>query len=185
MPFTCRSLDIPDVLLIAAGRFGDARGFFEETYKFSEFQKLGIVSRFVQDNHSHSVRGVLRGLHYQKSPSAQGKLVQVLSGKLFDVAVDIRKGSPTYGKWVSETLTGEEPKMLYIPPGFAHGFCVLSETVDFTYKCTAEYAPDCDRGIRWDDPALGIKWPITDPILSEKDAKLPFLNDAEEIGVRV
>ena len=183
MPFEKKRLSIPDVLLISARRFKDARGFFEETYKASEFRSLGIDARFVQDNHSHSVRGVLRGLHYQKQPFAQGKLVRVLQGELFDVAVDIRKTSPTYGQWVAEILRGEDSKMLYIPPGFAHGFCVLSETVDFCYKCTAEYNPELDRGILWNDPDIEIEWPIRNPLLSEKDTKLPLLKDAEDIGV--
>ncbi|HDQ44749.1 MAG TPA: dTDP-4-dehydrorhamnose 3,5-epimerase [bacterium] len=183
MPFTCQRLEIPDILLISTARFQDARGYFEETYKATEFRRLGIDGCFVQDNHSHSIHGVIRGLHYQKQPAAQGKLVRVLQGELFDVAVDIRKGSPTFGKWISVTLTGDDSEMLYIPPGFAHGFCVLSDTVDFMYKCTAEYAFDLDRGIRWDDPEIGIAWPVPDPVLSEKDAKLPLLRDAEEIGI--
>lgn len=183
MTFDFFPLEIPDVLLIESRRFGDSRGFFEETYKTSEFESFGINACFRQDNHSRSVRGVLRGLHYQKEPAAQGKLVRVLQGELFDVAVDIRRNSPTFGKWISETLTGEDSKMLYIPPGFAHGFCVLSDTVDFMYKCTAEYNPDLDRGILWNDPEIGIQWPISDPVLSEKDKVQPCLRDAEDIGI--
>lgn len=185
MPFSFTPLDIPDVLYIEAARFDDSRGFFQETYKHSDFEKQGIDVFFVQDNHSHSVRGVLRGLHYQKSPSAQGKLVRVLQGELFDVAVDIRRNSPHYGKWIGKTLSGDKPEMLYVPPGFAHGFCVLSETVDFMYKCTAEYDPVCEAGVFWDDPAIGIDWPIEDPILSGKDRDLPLLKDAEDIGISV
>ncbi|NQT26317.1 dTDP-4-dehydrorhamnose 3,5-epimerase [candidate division KSB1 bacterium] len=183
MPFTFTPLEIPAVLHIEIKQFGDARGFFQEVYKRSEFEGYGINSDFVQDNHSHSVRGVLRGLHYQKAPDEQGKLVRVLQGQLYDVAVDIRQNSPTYGQWVAETLSGDRPEMLYIPPGFAHGFCVLSETVDFMYKCTAEYAFNSEAGILWNDPAIRIDWPIDNPLLSEKDTTLPLLKDSEDIGL--
>lgn len=179
MPFRFTRLAIPDVMLIEAQAFGDQRGFFMETYKRSEFEANGISARFAQDNLSHSVRGVLRGLHYQKHPYAQAKLVMALHGTIFDVAVDMRKGSPTYGQWVGTELVGRSGTMLYIPEGFAHGFCVLSPEATFTYKVTGEYAPSCDRGIRWDDPAVGIDWPMTDPLLSTKDACLPFLADAD------
>ncbi len=126
------------------------------------------------------MRGVLRGLHYQKPPQAQGKLVMVLSGEVFDVAVDIRRGSPTYGRWVGETLSAENGRMLWIPVGFAHGFCVLSERADVVYLVTAEYAPDLDRGIRWNDPEIGIRWPVDEPLLSPKDARLPLLREADQ-----
>lgn len=179
MPFTFTPLAIPDVILVEPRRAGDARGFFMETYKRTEFVANGIAETFVQDNYSRSVRGVLRGLHYQKAPLAQGKLVMVLQGAVFDVAVDIRRESPTYGRWVGVTLDSREPRLLYIPPGFAHGFCALSDSVDFTYKVTAEFAPQLDRGIVWNDPALGIDWQITNPILSAKDAALPLLQDAD------
>ena len=179
MPFEFTRMEIPDVILAQARRFGDDRGFFVETYKRSEFSDNGIPESFVQDNYSHSVRGVLRGLHYQKNPSAQGKLVMALRGAIFDVAVDIRKGSPTYGKWVGTELSADGLNLLYIPPGFAHGFCVLTKEADFTYKVTDEYAPECERGILWNDPEIGIRWPVQDPILSPRDAQLPPLGDAD------
>ena len=150
-----------------------------ETYKYSDFARTGIREHFVQDNYSRSSMGVLRGLHYQKHPNAQGKLVQCTKGKIFDVAVDIRKGSPTFSQWVSAELSEENNLMLYVPPAFAHGFVVLSESADVIYKCTKEYAPEGDRGIIWNDPDLGILWPVKDPVLSEKDSKHPLLKDAD------
>ena len=177
MPFKFKHLTIPDVILIEPTVFPDERGFFMESYKYSEFAAFGISEAFVQDNHSRSTKGVLRGLHYQKPPKVQGKLVRVVVGEIFDVGVDIRKGSPTYGKWVGERLSAENKRMLYIPPGFAHGFCVLSEVAEVLYKATEEYAPEYDAGIRWNDPDIGIEWPIEHPILSEKDAGLPFLRE--------
>lgn len=179
MPFRFKRLEIPDVIFIEAVAFGDYRGSFMETYKRSEFNANGIGERFVQDNLSHSVRGVLRGLHYQKDPAAQGKLVCVPRGEIFDVAVDIRKGSPTYGRWVAVLLTDEECRFLYVPRGFAHGFEVISEQADVVYKVTAEYAPELDRGVRWDDSELGIRWPIAKPLLSRKDAQLPLLAETD------
>lgn len=179
MPFRFERLQIPDVILVEAPRFEDARGFFMETYKRSQFAEQGIPHAFVQDNYSRSVRGVLRGLHYQKEPKAQGKLVSVIRGEIFDVAVDIRRGSPTYGRWASAILSEENGRMLYVPVGFAHGFCVLSEQADVVYKVTEEYAPDLDRGIIWNDPDIGIAWPIDAPILSAKDAGLPRLLNAD------
>ena len=179
MPFKFKKTTVPGVILIEYERFDDRRGFFMETFRRNEFTENGINLPFIQDNFSHSVRGVLRGLHYQKNPSAQGKLALVLKGAVFDVAVDIRKGSPTYGQWVGETLSDTNRRMLYLPPGMAHGFCVLSEEVDFFYKVTADYAPDLDRGFIWNDPEVGIEWPITDPILSEKDRNLPPLSRAD------
>jgi dTDP-4-dehydrorhamnose 3,5-epimerase len=179
MPFKFQPLAIPEVVLIEARAFSDARGRFAETYKLSEFAANGLADVFVQDNHSHSVRGVLRGLHFQNRPRAQAKLVMALSGEVFDVAVDIRRGSPTYGHWVSATLSAENGRMLYIPAGFAHGFCVLSDCADLVYKCTAEYAPELDRGILWQDPALAIAWPISGPLLSAKDAALPPLAESD------
>ena len=175
MPFSFKRLAIPDVVLIEPRVFPDERGFFMETYKYSDFAAFGIKERFVQDNHSRSIKGVLRGLHYQKPPKAQGKLVRVVVGEIFDVAVDIRKGSPWYGKWVGASLSAENKLMLYIPPGFAHGFCVLSEVAEVVYKATEEYSPEHDAGILWNDPEIGIRWPIEQPILSDKDAKLPPL----------
>jgi len=179
MPFEFQRLEIPDVILVSAKQFVDDRGYFLESYKQSEFADNGIPWAFVQDNRSHSTQQVLRGLHYQLQPGAQGKLVAVLSGEIFDVAVDIRQGSPSFGHWVGATLSADRFNMLYVPVGFAHGFCVLSERADVLYKVTAEYAADLDRGIRWDDPQIGIAWPIAAPILSEKDAALPLLHDAE------
>jgi len=179
MPFQFRALAIPELVLVEARSFADARGFFMETFKSSEFARHGIGSAFVQDNLSHSTHGVLRGLHYQKEPAAQAKLVMVLSGQIFDVAVDLRRGSPSYGRWIGLTLTAGDFHMLYVPEGFAHGFCVLSEAADVLYKVTYEYAPHLDRGIRWNDPEVGIHWPVTNPILSPKDAQLPLLRDAD------
>jgi dTDP-4-dehydrorhamnose 3,5-epimerase len=179
MPFTFEPLQIPDVILIRPRVFPDARGFFLETYKYSDFAANGIPERFVQDNHSRSTRGVLRGLHFQNPPRAQGKLVRVVSGEIFDVAVDIRPGSATFGQWVGEALSDENHHMLYIPPGFAHGFVVLSDVADVTYKVTAEYAPELDSGIIWNDPAIAIQWPVQVPILSAKDAALPSLLEAD------
>ncbi|HNS51895.1 MAG TPA: dTDP-4-dehydrorhamnose 3,5-epimerase [Anaerolineae bacterium] len=179
MPFQFQHLAIPGVILVEARRYPDDRGFFLETYKLSEFTELGIPGPFVQDNWSHSRRGTLRGLHYQKQPKAQGKLVMVTGGEVLDVAVDIRRGSPTYGQWVSLVLTAGSGHALYVPPGFAHGFCVLSETADVIYKVTEEYAPALDRGILWCDPEIGVQWPVASPLLSPKDAALPLLRDAD------
>jgi dTDP-4-dehydrorhamnose 3,5-epimerase len=179
MSFKFHRLEIPDVVLVEAVSFADDRGFFAETYKMSPFAAHGISLPFVQDNLSHSVQGVLRGLHYQKHPKAQGKLIMVLRGRIFDVAVDIRVGSPTYRRWVGVVLSADDSRLLYVPVGFAHGFCVLSEQADVLYKVTEEYAPELDRGIVWNDPAIGIQWPVAEPILSPKDAQLPLLSDAD------
>ena len=173
MPSTFESTSLPGVVLIVPKVFGDARGFLMETYKRSEFEAAGLPVALVQENHSRSSRGTLRGLHYQREPKAQGKLVRVIVGEIFDVAVDIRDGSPTYGKWFGATLSADNRKSLYIPPGFAHGFCVTSPEAEVIYKTTAEYAPDHEFGIRWDDPALGIEWPVTAPTLSERDKVWP------------
>lgn len=177
--FDFQRLEIPEVVLIEPTAFKDDRGFFMETYKRSEFAAFGIEERFVQDNHSKSTKGVLRGLHYQKNPKAQGKLVRVVEGEVFDVAVDIRKNSSTYGKWVGAVLSAQNRKMLYIPPDFAHGFCVLSDTAEVVYKATDEYAPQLERGIVWNDPDLGINWPTEQPIISSKDADLPLFKVAD------
>jgi len=179
VPFEFEPQAIPEVILVRARAFPDPRGFFVESYRRSQFAANGIPQEFVQDNLSHSTRGVLRGLHYQKNPHAQGKLVMVLRGEIFDVAVDLRRGSLTFGRWVGVVLSGENRTMLYVPEGFAHGFCVLSDEADVLYKVTAEYAPDLDRGIRWDDPEIGVRWPLANPILSPKDATLPALRDAD------
>lgn len=179
MPFQFKRLEIPDLILVIPKVFRDDRGFFLETYKRSDFVKFGIKEQFNQDNHSFSRKGVLRGLHYQLNPKAQGKLVRCLKGKIFDVAVDIRKGSPTFGKWVGVELSEDNFHMLYIPPGFAHGFVVLSEEAHVLYKVTNEYSPEHDRGIIWNDPTININWPISNPILSDKDRKWPTLEEAE------
>lgn len=181
MPFKFEKCDIPDVILIEATTFGDDRGFFRETFKAEDFKKAGIHEEFVQENFSHSKQHTLRGLHFQKKPCAQGKLVSALRGEILDVAVDIRQGSPSYGKWVAEKLSRENGRMLYVPVGFAHGFIVLSEEADVFYKVTSSYAPDHDAGILWNDPALGIEWPKVSPMLSEKDKKLPLLADIGEV----
>jgi dTDP-4-dehydrorhamnose 3,5-epimerase len=168
---------IEGVLIIQPKVFGDSRGFFLETWNQARYAEIGIFGPFVQDNRSHSAKGVLRGLHFQKQ-YPQGKLVFVTSGSVFDVAVDIRKDSPTFGQWVGLTLTAEEHQQFYVPPGLAHGFCVLSETADFQYKCTEYYHPEDEGSIRWDDPDIGIQWPISEPpSLSAKDAKAAYLKD--------
>jgi len=177
--FDFQRLEIPEVILIEPTAFEDERGFFMETYKRSAFAAFGIEERFVQDNHSKSTKDVLRGLHYQMSPKAQGKLVRVVEGEVFDVAVDIRKNSLTYGHWVGAVLSSQNRKMLYIPSEFAHGFCVLSDTAEVVYKATDEYAPQLERGIIWNDPDLGINWPIEQPIVSSKDADLPLFKVAD------
>jgi len=158
----------------------DKRGFLLESYKESEFLRGGINTRFVQDNISFSTKDVIRGLHYQLNPHAQSKLVSVASGEIMDVAVDVRRGSPTYGKWASRRLSSENHEMLFVPRGFAHGFCVLSESALVTYRVDHEYAAGAERGVRWNDPFLAIDWPIRNPIVSQKDAELPFLNNAEK-----
>lgn len=173
---------LPEVLIVEPKVFGDARGFFTESWNEAVFNKaVGYDVRFVQDNHSRSARGVLRGLHYQLPPHAQGKLVRVVSGAVFDVAVDMRKSSPNFGRWEGVELTAENHRQLWIPPGFAHGFLVLSETADFLYKTTDTYAPQAEGCLRWDDPAIGIQWPATGvaPLLAEKDAKAPLLAEAK------
>ena len=168
---------LPGVILIEPRVLGDARGFFMETYRADLFKAHGIDETFVQDNHSRSARGVLRGLHYQE-PYPQGKLVRCTRGELFDVAVDIRRGSPAFGKWYGTTLSEENKAMLWIPAGFAHGFCALTDDAELVYKTTEIYRPEFDRAILWNDPEIGIEWPITEPSLSAKDAAAPLLRDA-------
>ncbi len=168
---------LPGVLLLEPRVFRDDRGFFLESFNAARFAEHGLPTEFVQDNHSRSARGVLRGLHYQRR-QPQGKLVSVVRGEIWDVAVDIRDGSPTFGRSFAMTLDEDSRQLLWIPPGFAHGFCVLSDGADVLYKCTTLYDAADDRGIRWDDPALGIEWPIADPILSAKDRALPSLAEA-------
>lgn len=170
--------ELQEVLLIEPRVFEDPRGFFMESYHQHKFDEAGIDARFVQDNHSRSCRGTLRGLHYQLE-HAQGKLVRVVSGEVFDVAVDIRKGSPTFGRWMGVILSDENRLQLYVPPGFAHGFCTLSESADFEYKCTDFYAPEDEHGIRWNDPDIGVTWPDMDYILSDKDENSPLLKDLD------
>ena len=182
MPFTYqKQTDIPDVVLIEPRAFGDDRGWFMETWKASDFAAHGIAGPFVQDNHSRSSGvHVIRGLHYQMDPAAQGKLVRCTLGAVLDVAVDIRRGSPTYGKWVAVELSDQNRRILWVPPGFAHGFCTTSEVSEVVYKVSGgEYSPSHDRAIRWDDPDLAIKWPTTQPLLSAKDAAAPRFRDAE------
>ncbi len=179
MPFQFHPLAIPEVILVEPQRFGDSRGFFMETYQFEMFAANGIAPRFVQDNHSRSARGVLRGLHYQNNPFAQGKLLKVVVGEIFDVAVDIRRGSPTFGQWVGEILSAENGRLLYVPPGFAHGFCVLSETADLIYKTSDYYHPASEKGILWNDAQIGVRWPIANPLLSARDQSLPVLAEAD------
>ena len=170
------STALKDVLLIEPSVFDDNRGFFMETYQQKKYSEVGIAHNFLQDNLSYSVRGTLRGLHYQL-PHAQAKLVQVVTGEIFDVTVDIRRGSPTYGKWAGVHLSDKNKQQLYIPEGFAHGFCVLSKTAVFIYKCSDFYAPDSERGILWSDPEIGIDWPIENPLLSDKDNNFACLRD--------
>ena len=169
-------LSIPDVLLIEPQVFGDDRGFFYESFNQNKFEEsIGKKINFVQDNHSKSVKGVLRGLHYQLTPKAQGKLVRVIKGEVFDVAVDLRQSSPTFGKWVREILSSENKKQLWIPEGFAHGFLTLSDTAEFLYKTTDFYSPEHEQSILWDDETIRIDWPLEDVSLSSKDnAALSF-----------
>jgi dTDP-4-dehydrorhamnose 3,5-epimerase len=174
-------LDIPDVILIEPDVFGDERGFFFESFNQKSFEEAtGISPTFVQDNHSKSSKGVLRGLHYQLTPMAQGKLVRVIQGEVFDVAVDIRKSSPTFGKWVGEALSADNKRQLWIPEGFAHGFLTVTESAEFLYKATDYYSPNLERCIKWNDPEIGIVWPRElEPRLSSKDQKSKSLQSAE------
>lgn len=174
---------IPGLLIIEPRVFGDDRGFFMETFHAKKYADAGIPGSFVQDNFSRSARGTLRGLHFQE-PRAQGKLVQVLAGAVYDVVVDVRRGSPTFGKWEGVELSAQNRRQLWVPPGFAHGFCVLSDFADFHYKCTALYCPETERAIAWNDPDLAIAWPLSGPpLLSPKDAAAPRLKDAPVLPV--
>ena len=175
MPFIFESTELPGVVVIEPRVFADDRGFFMETYKHSDFAAAGVPVHFVQENHSRSVHGTLRGLHLQRPPKAQGKLVRVISGEILDVAVDICPDSATFGRWVSVTLSGENRRSVYIPAGYAHGFCVVSAEAEVIYKTTEEYAPALEWGVRWDDPVLAIPWPVTAPRLSERDKRWPPL----------
>lgn len=164
------------LLVIEPKVFGDPRGFFFESWNERRYAEHGVPGRFVQDNFSLSRRGILRGLHFQ-NPSPQGKLVSVLQGEVYDVVVDIRRSSATFGRWYGVALSADTKRQFYVPPGFAHGFVVMSETALFHYKCTEFYAPEHERAIRWDDPDLGIQWPVREPLLSAKDAQAPYLKD--------
>lgn len=177
MPFTFTETELEGLLVITPRVFEDERGYFMETYKESDFQKAGIRERFVQDNHSRSSRGTLRGLHFQRAPHAQAKLVRVTRGSLWDVAVDLRPGSKTYGRWVGIELSESNKKLFFIPAGFAHGFVALEDGTELQYKCSAEYNAQADGGVRWDDPELAIEWPLRDVLVSAKDAALPPLKE--------
>ncbi len=179
MSITFHPLDIPDVVLVRAVRHHDPRGSFTEIYRRSLFVAGGIGADFVQDNLVRSGPGVLRGLHFQRPPAAQGKLVQVVRGRVFDVSVDLRRGSPHFGRWVAWELSEDTGDALWIPAGFAHGYAVLGDRAEVAYKVTAEYDPALDSGVRWDDPTLAIPWPLERPVLSERDRSLPFLDAAE------
>ena len=171
--------ELPDVILIEPAVFRDARGFFLEAYHAAKFAEAGIDAPFVQDNHSLSAQGTLRGLHAQRR-HAQGKLVRCTEGRVFDVAVDVRRGSSTFGRWAGFELSAENFRLLWIPPGFLHGFCVLSERAQLQYKCTALYHPEDEIGVVWNDPDLAIGWPVSAPLLSERDRALPRLADVLE-----
>lgn len=179
MTFRFKRLSIHDVILVEPELLSDNRGFFFESFKESDFIANGIAKRFVQDNYSHSIHGVIRGLHYQKTPKAQAKLIGVTRGKIFDVVVDIRRNSPTYGKWLNEILSAENHKLLYVPEGFAHGFCVLSDEAEVFYKVSVEYSKEYERGVIWNDPTIDVAWPIQNPILSKKDSSWPRLEDLD------
>ena len=181
MPFTFTPLAIPDVILVESRPFPDLRGWFREGFRSGAFAGAGLPAAFVQDNVSYSTRGVLRGLHFQRAPRPQGKYVAVGFGEIWDVAVDLRTGSPTYGRWVAEVLSLDNGRSLWIPPGFAHGFCVLSDGATVTYKCTNEFDGSLDAGVRYDDAALAVEWPVTAPVLSEKDRDLPSLSELGQV----
>jgi len=176
MAIKVRQAAVPDVLIIDPALYGDTRGYFLEVWHQETYNQYGMPSSFVQDNVSRSARGILRGLHLQH-PYGQGKLIHVLEGEVFDVAVDVREGSPTFGRWVTERLSGENHRQLFIPTGFAHGFCVVSDYALVAYKVTELYHPETEFGIAWNDPALGIDWPVETPILSPKDEAAPHLAD--------
>jgi dTDP-4-dehydrorhamnose 3,5-epimerase len=180
--FTFKKSPLPGLLIIEPRVFPDGRGFFMEFYNRDEFAQNGLTEPFVQDNHSRSRKGVVRGLHYQIKPAPMGKLVKCASGSIFDAGVDVRKGSPTFGKWYGEILTGDNHKMLYLPPGFAHGFLALDDNTEVIYACTNVYSPESERALLWNDPAVGIKWPLDKAgkvVVSDKDARSPGLKDAD------
>jgi len=179
MPFQMHSTPIEGLLVIEPKVFADERGFFMESFKASDFARFGVIQNFVQDNHSKSKKGVIRGLHFQRAPYAQGKLVRVTHGRAWDVAVDLRKGSSTFGMWYAEVLSADNHLLFWIPEGFAHGFLALEDDTELLYKCTTEYNQPSDGGIRWNDPDIHVQWPNigVSPILSAKDADLPLLKD--------
>jgi dTDP-4-dehydrorhamnose 3,5-epimerase len=179
MPFSFRRTNIPDVIVVEPKIFPDSRGSFAELYKTSDFKAAGIDVSFAQVNHSCSQKNVLRGLHYQLNPKAQAKLVGVVRGEIFDVAVDIRRGSATFGQWIGEKLSSTNKRMLYIPEGFAHGFCALSDEVEILYHCSREYAAEYERSILWNDPVINIAWPVARPLLSPRDVGGKMLAEAE------
>jgi len=174
-----KQTSLPGVYVIEPVVHGDERGFFLESWRFDAYSSQGIAATFVQDNHSKSERGVLRGLHFQ-NPHGQGKLVRAIFGEVFDVAVDIRRGSPDFGQWAGEILSANNFRQMFIPPGFAHGFCVLSDVAEFEYKCTDYYHPQYEHTVSWNDPDIGIKWPINNPVLSAKDQNAPRLHELHE-----
>ena len=178
MPFQFSELSLPGVTLVEPRAFVDARGFFMETYRQADYAEAGLPDAFVQENHSRSSRGTLRGLHFQRPPQAQGKLVRAIVGEIFAVAVDIRPDSGTFGKWVGVTLSADNRRMLYIPPWCAHGFCVVSDVAEVVYKTTAVYAPELEGGLAWDDPVLAIAWPVDDPLVSDRDKRWPRLSSS-------
>lgn len=181
MPFTFTSLELAGAVLIEPRVFADGRGAFLETFKQSDFDANGLPPTFVQENQSMSSRGALRGLHFQRPPHGQGKLIRVIQGEIFDVGVDLRRGSETYGKWMSIVLSSENRRMLYLPPWFAHGFLVTSDTAEVIYKTTTEYRKEAEDGLLWNDPALSIPWSNANPILSPRDERLPKLADVEPV----
>lgn len=180
MPFTFEPLDLPGVMRIQPGIMPDDRGFFMEAFRRSQFAEAGITEPFLQSNMSYSTKGVLRGIHYQIGPMAQGKLVRVFEGAVFDVVVDVRPDSPTHGQWVSIELSADNRTALWVPPGYGHAFVVLSDTARVYYDVTQEFHPQSERGILWNDPALAIPWPVANPVLSPKDESWPVLADATE-----
>jgi dTDP-4-dehydrorhamnose 3,5-epimerase len=180
MEFRFERLKIPGVVMVESEMAADDRGFFAEIYKYPAFSEAGIKARFVQDNYCRTVKkGVIRGLHYQINPSAQGKLIRVISGEIYDVAVDIRKNSRYFGRWAAMILSADNNRMIYVPEGFAHGYCTLKDNTEILYKCTSVYSRENERGIIWNDPAVGIKWPVADPVVSARDSKLPPLKEAD------
>jgi dTDP-4-dehydrorhamnose 3,5-epimerase len=177
MPLIFTPAALPGVMIIEPKVFDDERGYLMETYKRSEFVTAGIDVEFVQENHSKSLHGTIRGLHLQRPPKAQAKLVRVIAGEVFEVVADVRRDSPTFGQWVGHTLSAENRRSLFVPAGYAHGFCVTTAEAEVVYKMTAEYAPELEWGVRWDDPLLGITWPISSPRLSVRDSRWPALGE--------